>query len=120
MSDPIAAFLAECEAKPKRKRGQKKYRTREMVIKDIDAARKKMANLRSEASECEEAASAFKRFGLLVEHDREKDLADALWRKAERLEKFRLKKLQNTLAAFDTVALDLGGDTVTNVVLQKA
>lgn len=118
--DAISAFLAECEEKPKRKRGQKKYRTREMVLKDIDVARKKMEKTRKDAGEKEAEAELHKVLCNATQYVVAQNEADALWRKAERLEKFRLKKLQNTLAAFDTIALDLGAATVTNVVLQKA
>ncbi len=86
-------------------RRQKKHQTAEAILKDIDKSQRKVLKLRSEAGELYAVAG----FHLMAEdranYTRTMDEADALLRKAQRIQETRLKKLQNTLAAFQTGTL---------------
>jgi len=98
---------------------QKRYTTREAILKDIDRALRRHARIIARA-----AAQEAKR-------DLLKDAApnDPEWRgvdefvadllaKAQRLKDTRLRKLQNVLAAYDTELLKIEGN-VKQVVLEK-
>jgi len=94
---------------------QKKYVTRESILKDIDAAHRKIKKLTSEAADLDLIAEMAKVCGNQAAYEVNAEEAERLWKRAERMENTRLKKLGATLAAFDSVPMF--GDS--QVVLQK-
>lgn len=94
---------------------QKKYLTREAILKDIAAAHRRMAKWSGRALELSVAAEMQKALGnharsVALYHD-----SYYLLERCERIRDTRLKKLGATLAAFDTKPMF--GDE--QVVLQK-
>jgi hypothetical protein len=91
---------------------QKKYQTREMILKDIDRAVKKREGYRREASVQDAAHAAFSKLASegiggqvalrMIQANEARDEANRLWDSAKRIDQTRLPKLQRTLAAFDT------------------
>lgn len=85
-------------AKPKRK---KRYTSREMILKDIEAARRKRNRLITKSdyhTSLAELASGVHK----TEHESERDRLNKM---IDRLDKTRLPRLGKTLAMFDTVPL---------------
>lgn len=101
--------------KPKR---QKKYTSREQVIKDIDKALRKFDRLLSRARAQEELMWLLKD-AANVEYKKHADTLEALLEKAERLKKTRLEKLKRVLAAIDTAPLGIAGAEARQVTLEK-
>lgn len=93
-------------------KAQKKYVTREMILKDIDRALKKREGFKRQAKIQDDAAKAYSMLATecaweSVEKNRiasesARDEANRLWDSAKRIDQTRLPKLQRTLAAFDT------------------
>lgn len=92
---------------------QKKYVTRDMILKDIDRAHRKMERLKKEAALQDELSREWakmacvepdtdKSTGQIVKSEASRDEANRLWDSAKRIDQTRLPKLQRTLAAFDT------------------
>lgn len=98
-------------------RCQKIYRTRESIVKDIDAEIRRMKRLREKALDCDEAAGVLLTLVNSVQYNKEKDAADKLWAQAGRIETTRLKKLGATLAMWDT--MPFAETPEEQVVLQK-
>lgn len=100
---------------PKR---QKIYRSREQILKDIDAAHRKIKRLeiRAQTEINAEKECLRQENNQYVGHRHE---ADRLLGKISRLRNTRLKKLGATLAEFDTTPLQVEGLNVEQSVLQK-
>lgn len=96
-------------------KNQKKYLTRDQILKDIAKAHKKIVKLKAEAAQLDAAAEFQKLAGNQGAYEAAANDAESLWKKAERCENTRLKKLGATLAAFDTKPMF--GDE--QVVLQR-
>lgn len=101
--------------KPKR---QKKYTTREMILKDIDKARKKYDKIMRQAGGEEDAMYLYKESDN-PDWKKHADKLDELLAKAERLKNTRLKRLQSTLAQFDTKELGIPGHETLPAVLEN-
>ncbi len=84
---------------------QKHYLTAEMILKDIDDALRKIGRLQSKAGEHSALASFYLLGGTHTDYVRHMDEVGVLLKKIERLRNARLKKLQNTLTAFQTQPL---------------
>lgn len=98
---------------------KKIYATREAILKDIDAARRKMKRLRKQSLEHDGESKIWFSMGNEVNANNEMDESARLWRKASRIENTRLKRLGATLAMFDTVPLGGDGLDKREVVLQN-
>lgn len=81
---------------------QKRYLTAEMVLQDITKAHKKIAKLKSQAATLDADAEVAKLMGNQSSFEVASDEAETIWKKVERMETTRLRRLQNTLAAFQT------------------
>lgn len=84
---------------------QKKYLTREMILKDIDRAQKKRDMARKTAASFADAAKSWAAFNTAASDEKAaeaKEQSERWWGIAERVENTRLVKLKRTLAAFDT------------------
>lgn len=100
-------------------RCQKKYHTRESILRDIDIARGQMMQLRQDAALQDDASKAFAQLGTPLGEEQSsqaREAANKAWDAAKRIEQTRLLKLQHTLAAFDTKPMDFADE---QVVLQK-
>ena len=98
---------------------QKKYLSRAEIIKDIDRALKRHSNLIGAAYKCEIEMLKCRELGNNVAEKIYREKANELLGKAERLKFTRLKKLQNALAAFDTVPLGIESAKARQIVLEK-
>lgn len=98
---------------------QKKYTSREMVIKDIDAAHRKIKRLRKQADERLAESDLFEVIGNQIAAKAAREESDKLWEQSNRVENKRLKKLGATLAAFDTAPLGIEGLNQEQVVLER-
>lgn len=102
--------------KPKR---QKKYTSREMILKDIDRAHSRRRKLEQAAASAEEAmleARAMKLFSAAKSLQRDVDL---IHKRIASITNCRLVKLKSVLAAFDTMLLPMEGNTEAQVVLEN-
>lgn len=100
---------------------QRRYTTEAMVLRDINAAHRKLKRVRDQAAAAQSEADLFA--GDLdekqkIERDKCLDRADKLWKKAERLENTRLPKLSGVLAAIRTEPLPVEGLNVRQAVLE--
>jgi NAD-dependent DNA ligase len=102
----------------KRKR-QKHYTTREMIVKDIDAAHRRITRLLKSAEVADAQADLFRDSEEAHQIEQLRDHAQSCRAKVKRLEKTRLPKLQRVLVAFETKALGLPGHEAPGVVLEK-
>lgn len=84
---------------------QKRYLTAEMALQDITKAHKKIAKLKSQAATLDADAEVAKLMGNQSSFEVASDEAEAIWKKVERMETTRLRRLQNTLAALQTKAM---------------
>lgn len=96
----------------------KKYTSEKMIVRDIDAARRKMVRLR------DSAASMYAHAELLrdcesVEWRDYIEEADRRVAQADRIENTRLKKLANTLSTFRTSLLPVPGMGGPHAILEK-
>lgn len=91
---------------------QRKYTTRAMILKDIDAARRKITRLRHASQDHREQSELLATMDNRVRSGIERELAEKLWQQADRMENKRMKKLGATLAMFDTRPL-IGDEQVT-------
>ena len=99
---------------------QKKYTTRDQIIKDIDMASAKMRGIRIKAAAFDEASELFRVSENEVEFKRNKEESERLFAKAHRIENTRLRRLIKTLAMFDTAPLGVEGLSDQQVTLQNA
>lgn len=98
---------------------QKKYKTRESILRDIEIATQEMWRLRKDAALQDDASKAFAQLGTPLSGEQAtqaRDAANKLWDAAKRIEQTRLLKLKHTLAAFDTKPMGFADD---QVVLQR-
>jgi len=100
---------------PKR---QKKYLTRDMILKDIDKAHRKIKQAEVEAGLTDALILFFRDTGNRAKLEEHQGISDRLWKKINRLKNTRLKKLGMTLAAFDTAPMPGVVDSE-QVVLEK-
>lgn len=98
---------------------QRKYTSREMIVRDIDAAHRKMKRLRAAAQDAAETAELAATMGNDVQCRNSRDESDRLWLKSNRIENTRLRKLGATLAMWDTAPLGVEGLSAEQVTLQK-
>lgn len=98
---------------------QKKYTSREMILKGIDAAHRKIKRLRKQADELTASALLYAEMGNEVKAKAAREDSEKLWEQSNRVENKRLKKLGATLAAFDTVPLGIEGLNQEQVVLER-
>jgi hypothetical protein len=96
----------------RRMKRQRKYTSREMILKDIDAARRKITRLRHTSQDHREQADLLVTMDNIVRSRLERELAEKLWQQADRMENKRIRKLGATLAMFDTKPL-IGDEQVT-------
>ena len=99
---------------------QKKYTTREQIIKDIDASIRKRDKLMSKAQAADEAAEFFRVSENDSEYRKFKEESDSMLAKAGRITNTRLKRLGRTLAMFDTEPLSACGLDDKQVTLQSS
>ena len=86
---------------------QKKYTSEEMILRDIDKAKKKQEKLRFTASTLDSSAEFYRTLDTdegAVDYKKTKSEADILFKKASRLET-RLSKLKRVLSDFRTIPL---------------
>ncbi len=88
----------------------KNYKTREPIIKDIDAAHRKITKAKRIAQEHLDAEELLTGTGEVQELREHREAADKQFRKIKRLETVRLKQLGDKLAEFDTIQLTLSSD----------
>jgi len=96
-------------------RKQKQHLSREMIERDIAAAHRKILKLKTQAAEKDAGAEMAKLCGEQAPYEILSEEAEKLWKKAERVENTRLKKLGLALSAFLTKPM-FGEE---GVVLQK-
>lgn len=94
---------------------QKQYTSREMIEKDIDLAYKKHKAILAQAESCAASMNSALRLGATESFRQFRNEYERLNAKANRIQNTRLKRLQNTLAAFLTKPM-FGGEAV---VLQR-
>jgi hypothetical protein len=101
-----------------RKLGQKKYLRRIDIELDINAAQRKLNRIMTAARGEEEMMLLLKE-SRNFEYKTHEAALDKLLKKADRLKRTRMKKLQNALAAFLTQPLGIAGAEAAQVVLEK-
>jgi len=89
----------------------KNYKSREQIIKDIDAAHRKIAKAKTVAQEHLDAEELLCGTDNAAELRECRNAADKQFRKIKRLEMVRLPKLGEKLAEWDTIQL-IPQDTV--------
>lgn len=96
----------------------KRYTSREMVLKDIDKAHRKIKRLKAQTQTILDAVE-FLNVEDAVERKNLNESADELLAKISRIENTRLVKLGKTLAMFDTIPLGAEGLNQQDVCLQR-
>jgi len=84
----------------------KHYTSREAILKDIDAAHRKIVKAKKVAQEHLDAEELLGGTGEIKELREHREAADKQFRKIKRLETVRLKQLGEKLAEFDTMSLE--------------
>jgi len=98
---------------------QKHYTDRQMIIKDIDAAHRRITRLLKSAEVADAQADLFRDSEEAHQIEQLRDHAESCRAKVKRLEKTRLPKSQRVLAAFDSKPLGLPGHEAPAAVLEK-
>lgn len=96
---------------------QKKYTSREMILRDIAAAERKHKRLLAAAQIELDAEKFYEGTENIVDKKNHRDEADRLLGKAKRLKETRLRKLGLSFAAFDTQPLPVAGLDLEQTVL---
>lgn len=99
---------------------QKIYRSREMILRDIDAANRKAGKLLMKIQELDAEAAFYRELSNGEKYRQTNEECDRISQKLHRLQTTRLKRLQNTLAMWDTETFAVDGLNEKQVVLQKA
>lgn len=99
------------------KRTPKRYQTREQILRDINAAHRKIKRLEKKAESELALEKTFKDSGTFGPGTKHRDLANKFLGQIKRLKETRLVRLGKTLAMFDTEPMP--GVTDRSVVLQS-
>ena len=92
---------------------QKKYTSEEMIVRDIEAVHRKVRRLEEKVANLRADAELNLAVGAAEKARQSREAADKAIDQIHRLEHTRLKRLQDTLAAFQTIPLIPGESQVT-------